>query len=80
MLLAGFVVFRRPPHQPFGQCLAPQRRIHLPRRHLFNQIEQSAPVAIGHIEQRRARLAIKRQIAADLRLGPRDHLLQFATR
>ena len=78
MLIARFVVFRRPPHQPLGQRLAVKLPRKAPRIDLLNQAKQSPPVAIGHLKQCLTRMAIKRQRTSQLLLGALCKLLKIS--
>ena len=69
MLFAGFVVFRGPLHQPFGQRVAGDFTAGFPCRDLFDQVQQCAPVAIRHFQKRLAGITVKRQGAAQILLG-----------
>ena len=59
MFFAGFVVFRGAFHQAGGQCVGVEFTVNLPCGHLFDQIKQPAPVAIGHFQQALAGGTIK---------------------
>ena len=80
MLFARLVVFRGPPHQPRGQRCAVQRLGQGPGRHLLDQVQKRAPVAIGHVQQRLAGIPRQRQGAAQVLFRPLRHALQIGRR
>ena len=69
MLVPRLVVFRSTLHQADGQTNAVNLAVHLPRRDLFDKIEQRTPVTIGHFQQRLARGTIKRKRFIQFPLG-----------
>ncbi len=69
MLFPRLVVFRRAPHQALGQLVAVQGPVGFPGSDLFDQVQQRAAVAIGHVQQRLARRTRQGQRAAQVLLG-----------
>ena len=70
MLIPRFVVFRRPAHQALRHGLRVDGRIGFPRRHLLDQVQRRASIAIGHLQQSLSCLRGQRQLAAQFALGP----------
>ena len=82
MLIPGFVVFRRAPHQPLRQLFGVQLAAALlggdfPGHDLLDQVQSGAAIAIGHLQQPFARLAGQRQGAAKLLFGTLRQKLQI---
>ncbi len=69
MLVTRLVVFCRAFHQAGGKGAAIQFSLDLPRRHLFDQVQERAAVAVSHFKQGLARRTIERQGAAQLLFG-----------
>ena len=70
MAVARFIVKSGAAHQTFGQGAPAHGLLQPPSQDLFNQIEQAAPIAIGHFQKRAARACVQWQGSARFHLSP----------
>ena len=77
MAVARFVVKSGAAHQTFGQGAPAHGLLQPPSQDLFNQIEQAAPIAIGHFQKRAARACVQWQGSARLHFSPLRQKLQL---